>query len=427
MIKVYLRTMLPSVLAFAFSGVYAIVDGFFIGRYVGDAGLASINLAYPMTALLQAVGTGLGLGGAIHMSIALGRGDREGLNQYVGSTISLLLSACLLLAAVLWPTYPALLRLLGAQGQVLDYAADYIRVIILGTGFQVLSTGLAPVFRNLDKALFAMFAMIVGFFTNIILDYLMIGVWGMGMAGAALATILGQGATAVLCIGMLARTLRGTPLRQMKPCGWAAARILRTGISPFGLTLSPNLIIVLVNLAAVRHGGDLAVAAYAVVSYVACVIQLILQGVGDGSQPMISRLIGENDDKSARFICRIAYGIALGAAVSFAGLTILGRNVLPIVFGVSAEAAAMIGRMLMLVAIGYPAIAFVRVTISYFYSVGHDRYAYVLVYGEPLTLAVLQWILPSLIGLDGVWTAIPAAQLLMCALAVCFRRRVAEK
>ena len=74
MIRSYLFTMLPAVLAFAFSGVYAIVDGFFVGQYIGDSGLAGINIAYPMTALLQAVGTGIGMGGSIHMSISLGRG-----------------------------------------------------------------------------------------------------------------------------------------------------------------------------------------------------------------------------------------------------------------------------------------------------------------------------------------------------------------
>ena len=163
MIGAYLRSMLPAVLAFAFSGVYAIVDGFFVGRYIGDSGLAGINIAYPMTALLQAVGTGVGMGGSIHMSISLGRGERESHQRLLGTTLVMLLGMSVLLTVGLWFAHPTLLRLFGATGAVYDRGQEYIQVIILGTFFQVFSTGLAPVFRNLGRSLFAMAAMMAGF------------------------------------------------------------------------------------------------------------------------------------------------------------------------------------------------------------------------------------------------------------------------
>ena len=250
MIRSYLFTMLPAVLAFAFSGVYAIVDGFFVGQYIGDSGLAGINIAYPMTALLQAVGTGIGMGGSIHMSISLGRGEDDQRQRFLGTTISMLLLATIALLLILWPLHPHLLRLFGATGAVYDCGLDYIRMIILGTAFQVFSTGLAPVFRNLNRSMFAMFAMMAGFITNIILDAVLIS-GGMGMTGAGLATILGQAVTAILCLVMLVITERDIPRKLLIPQGWAVSRILTTGISPFGLTMSPNLVIMLVNLGAV--------------------------------------------------------------------------------------------------------------------------------------------------------------------------------
>ena len=420
MIRSYLFTMLPAVLAFAFSGVYAIVDGFFVGQYIGDSGLAGINIAYPMTALLQAVGTGIGMGGSIHMSISLGRGEDDQRQRFLGTTISMLLLATIALLLILWPLHPHLLRLFGATGAVYDCGLDYIRMIILGTAFQVFSTGLAPVFRNLNRSMFAMFAMMAGFITNIILDAVLIS-GGMGMTGAGLATILGQAVTAILCLVMLVITERDIPRKLLIPQGWAVSRILTTGISPFGLTMSPNLVIMLVNLGAVRHGGELAVAAYAVASYVAVVIQLILQGVGDGSQPTMSLYFGESRIKDLHFIRKLAYGIGLGLSIAFALLTVFGRAWFPAIFGSSPDAASMVGHVLCVIAIGYPAIAIVRVTISYFYSINLDRFAYVMVYGEPIIMAVTLFILPYFFQLEGVWIATPVVQLLMACIALVFR------
>ena len=136
MMKAYLRSMLPAVLAFAFSGVYAIVDGFFVGQYIVDSGLAGINIAYPMTALLQAVGTGIGMGGSIHMSICLGRGEEEERQHYLGTTVCMLALSSVLLLVGLWFAHPTLLRLFGATGAVYDRGLEYIQVIILGTFFQ---------------------------------------------------------------------------------------------------------------------------------------------------------------------------------------------------------------------------------------------------------------------------------------------------
>ena len=421
MIRSYLCTMLPAVLAFAFSGVYAIVDGFFVGQYIGDSGLAGINIAYPMTALLQAVGTGIGMGGSIHMSISLGRGEEDHRQRFLGTTVSMLFLATILLFALLFPLHPHLLRLFGATGPVYDCGLEYIRMIILGTAFQVFSTGLAPVFRNLNRSLFAMCAMMAGFITNIILDAVMISVLGWGMAGAGLATIIGQGVTALLCLIMLIVTEWNLPRKFLIPQGWAVGRIITTGLSPFGLTMSPNLVIMLVNLGAVHHGGELAVAAYAVVSYVAVVIQLILQGVGDGSQPTMSLYFGEGRTKDLHFICKLAYGIALVLSVGFGLITILGRAWFPAIFGSSPEATSMVGHILCMIALGYPAIALVRVTISYFYSINFDCFAYILVYGEPLIIAVLLIILPMFLKLEGVWIAVPTVQIMMAVLALFFR------
>ena len=195
--------VLPSVLAFALSGLYTIVDGFFIGQSLGDLGLAAITLAYPAAALLQAVGTGIGLAGAIRCTILQARGEEQTPRTCFSGTVLLLLATSAVFAAVLLGLPGPVLTVLGAQDEARPLAAEYIRVIACGTAFQILATGLVPFIRNLGGSAFAMVAMGTGFVTNIALDYLFVWEFHWGMAGGAWATVIGQAATMLLAIGYL--------------------------------------------------------------------------------------------------------------------------------------------------------------------------------------------------------------------------------
>ena len=210
--------VLPSVLAFALSGLYTIVDGFFIGQSLGDLGLAAITLAYPAAALLQAVGTGIGLAGAIRCTILQARGEEQTPRTCFSGTVLLLLATSAAFAAVLLGLLGPVLTVLGAQDEARPLAAEYIRVIACGTAFQILATGLVPFIRNLGGSAFAMVAMGTGFVTNIALDYLFVWEFHWGMAGGAWATVIGQAATMLLAIGYLVRRRVGFRRRRARCC-----------------------------------------------------------------------------------------------------------------------------------------------------------------------------------------------------------------
>lgn len=425
MLKTFLKFVLPSMLAFAFSGVYAIVDGFFVGRNIGDAGLAAINIAYPITALIQAVGTGIGMGGAIYFSINKGRQDEKRASGYAGNTMVYLLFACILLTIFLACVHYPALELFGAEGEILTLANEYIRVIIVGTTFQLLSTGLVPLLRNHGKAIFAMGCMVAGFVTNIVLDYLFIAVLPFGMAGAAWATIIGQAVTMVPCLLVLFSKKYRLPREAFKPQFGILKEIISTGISPFGLTLSPNIVLLIMNKTAMLYGGTLVVASYAVISYVSCVVQLLLQGVGDGSQPLLSRYIGEKNVKSAGTVCKMAYILAAVVALLCGGVMIALRYVIPPFFGASPQVTEAAAEALPVFAAGFLFIAFLRVTTSYFYASGKNRFAYILVYGEPaLLFLLLTFVFPRFWGLTGVWISVPVTQMLLSGIGFyCLKRK----
>ena len=198
--KKFFSYVIPSILAFALSGVYTIVDGFFIGQSLGDTGLTAITLGYPISALIGAVGTGLGLSGAIRFTILNAQGETQKRQECFSGTTLLMLLTAGLLTAILFAFAQPILHLLGARGNMLTLCVAYAQVIALGAVFQLLATGFVPFIRNMGGATVAMIAMALGFATNIALDYVFVWALNWGMAGAAWATIIGQAVTMIVAV-----------------------------------------------------------------------------------------------------------------------------------------------------------------------------------------------------------------------------------
>ncbi len=423
----FFQYVAPSVLAFALSGVYAIVDGYFVGNSLGDLGLAAINLAYPITALLQALGTGIGLAGSIRFTILGAQGKRQGEKETFTGSLLLLGLVSLLATAGLFLASTPLLRLLGAGGALLAPALSYIQVIVLGAAFQIFATGLVPFIRNLGGATFAMVAMILGFGTNIVLDYLFVWAYGWGMAGAALATVIGQGLTLLCAVAYLFYKkpgLTALPLRKMREVFGA---VLALSLSPFGLTFSPNITLVLMNRFLVNNGGDDALAIYACIAYITCIAYLLLQGVGDGCQPLMSHYYGEKAAAPLQKVFRLSYLTGAAMAVFCMALLFFTKGGIGRLFGASAEVSAGVAQFLPLFLGSLLFLAFVRITTAQLYATEKTRLSYLLVYAEPLLLFILLLVLPGVLGIWGMWAAVPLAQTATAGIAIWARRRAFTK
>lgn len=424
--KQFYKYVIPSVLAFALSGVYAIVDGFFIGNSVGDIGLAAINIAYPITALIQSIGTGIGIGGSVELSINIGKNDIKAQKSYFTATIFMLILASILCTAILYFSSPRLLTVFGAEGELHSYAMDYISIIILGSVFQIMGTGLVPLIRNVVTSSAAMLAMLVGFATNIILDYTLIYIYSLGIAGAAIASITGQGLTMAICIGILAKKsnyFSVTAIGSLSGFIDLVKHIIAVGLSPFGLTFSPNITLIVINKSAIVNGGDVAVSCYAVIAYILCVVQLLLQGVGDGCQPILSRYYGEGNKKLLKLNRSIAYRFTFALSLVCTVLMIVLRSQIPILFGTSESVAKACANAFPIFSAGLIFFGFTRVTTSYFYATQHSLPAYVLIYGEPVLLFIILLFIPHIFGINGVWAATPIVQVIMACLSLIISNR----
>lgn len=423
--KTFFKYVIPSILSFALSGVYAIVDGFFVGHSVGDLGLSAINVAYPVSAVLQAAGTGIGMGGAVYYSISRAEKKENRAREFTAATLWMLLLFSVILTLLTFVLNRPILQLLGAEGQLLALGGEYNRVIALGAGLQILSTGLIPFIRNRGGPFYAMISMIGGFITNVILDYLFVWVLGGGLTGAALATIIGQGVTLLFALvyffreKMLQLKIAPEKIRTL------SKSIIKVGISPFGLTMTPNISLIIINRFSIFYGGDQAVAVYACISYIICIVYLIFQGVGDGSQPIISRYYGEKSLVRLKKIRKLAYGCGIILAAVSCVILYGARDLTGILFGSSAEVNAQIGGILPIFLISVPFVAVTRVTTASFYAIEESILSYILTYIEPVLMLLLMLVLPPLFGGQiMIWWSTVIARILAAVLALILKQTV---
>ena len=425
--KKFFSYVLPSILAFALSGVYTIVDGFFIGQSLGDTGLTAITLGYPISALVGAIGTGLGLSGAIRFTILSAQGAAKRRQECFSGTTLLMLVVAGLLTAILFAFAEPILYLLGARGHMLTLCTAYARVIALGAVFQLLATGFVPFIRNMGGATVAMLAMVLGFVTNIVLDYAFVWVLSWGMAGAAWATVIGQAVTMVVAVIFFLVKKSGFRLPELRELCGLWKNVLIVSISPFGLTFSSIITMLFMNRFLLLYGDEQAVAVYGCIGYITAILYLLLQGVGDGSQPLISQYYGEDDRVSVQATRRLAYLTAAAiTAVCMIGVY-LSRAKVGALFGASPEANAGVVRYLPFFLAPLLLLAFVRITTSYFYATEKNALSYLLVYAEPVCTLLMLLLLPPVLKLTGVWLATPIAQVITFVIACAAKRRVDAK
>ncbi len=417
MIKEYLKYIIPTMLTFTLASVYSIVDGVFVGHAVGDAGLAGINVAFPLVALVMAVGTGIGMGGGVISSIAKGAGDGAKSRRAVGTTFIMLLLAAVPIMLLLIIFAEPICKLLGGQGETLKQAASYLSVIAWGVPFQIFVTGCTPLIRNQGRVAFAMVVQVLAGVMNVVLDYVFVIAMGYGTAGAAFATVVSQVAAFVLVAVFFALKRNRIARADLRLDGKIALHALKLGMAPFGLTLLPEATVVAININLSNYGGETALAAYAVISYTACVIQMLIQGVGDGSQPLISRYYGAGDTDAVRRFRNTNYLIAISLGAVGLLCMYLFRGQVPLLFGAGEATAGLIAWALPIFSTAYVFYGFTHASTSYFYAVDDAKASNVIVYGEALLVVLVVFSVGRLFGLDGIWVSVTIVQMLLAVVA----------
>lgn len=403
---------IPTVFSLLMSGLYGVMDGLFVGRAVGDTGLAAINIAWPIAAVITAVGIGIGSGGSVLYSNSNGKGEQERGELVYHQTITLLFAAAMVLLIVLGFTYPAILSALGAKGDVYQKAVEYIQIIIFGAVFQVMGTGFIPMLRNRNLAFQAMVSMAAGMGVNGVLNYLLLFVVKIGIRGAAVGTIAAQFVVLVISSYLIygRQKVHLKVVWQHKMIG----EILKIGISAFGLSLAPSIVLLFTNLQCLKYGGDAAVACYAVISYIVFPVQSMLMGIGDGTQPLMSFYSGAKKMEELRFVKKIASIAVVGMGAVFFVIVILVSKYIPDVFGMQMDSQAYFGTGMAVSAVSFLFTGLAKFHISYLNATLQVKKAMQLIYGETIVVApFLIFLLPYVFKINGIWLSLPGTQLIM--------------
>lgn len=405
------KYIIPSVISMVIVGTNTNIDGLFIGNIMGDDGLAAINIVWPIVALVAAIGTGIGVGGSVVFNAMRGSGEHESAENAKNTTMLLLVTAGIAVTLALVFLYMPLLRIMGAEGNVLVLAGEYAVVISMGAAAQIFGAGIVVILRNDYKTYSSMVYSLVGVGLHIIMDLTLVGPYGM--RGVAAATVLSQ---LVVAAGGFVSVRKE---KSARPDMRLVADIIKNSAAPFGINFVPSLVLMFTNYAALYVGGGTAVAAYAVMSYAVYTFDYIFQGVCDGIQPIISHCTGAGDTAQKKRAMRTAALILLAAAAIFAALTPVLIQIMPRMFNVSEDANEMMRSGFVIYALSYPFKATVKYVCSYYYASGNTKLSNILVYLDPLCITpVLLVIFSFCIGVNGVWAAMPVSQLLLTAIGI---------
>ncbi len=290
--KLMFTLAVPAITAQLVNMLYNIVDRIYIGHIpeIGSAALTGVGICFPIIMLIMAFSSLVAMGGAPQAAIAMGQQNNEKAERILGNCFTSLLIVAAALTAVFLVFGEPILRAFGASDNTVGYANDYLQIYVIGTVFVQIALGMNMFITTQGFAKISMLTVVIGAALNIALDPVFIFVFNMGVRGAALATIISQGVSAVWVLKFL--TGRKTTLRIRKHGMRISPKImlpvLALGVSPFIMQSTESLLSVALNTSLLKYGGDIAVGAYTVIGSVMQIINLPMQGLFQGAQPITS-------------------------------------------------------------------------------------------------------------------------------------------
>ncbi|MDE7263155.1 MAG: MATE family efflux transporter [Anaeroplasmataceae bacterium] len=411
--KKFASYLVPSLIASVLMSMYAIVDGIFIGQKIGDSGLAAINITWPVTSFLQSIGTAMGLAGGILVQNLLGKKDVAHANRIKSTVLIMVLILGVGFGILFYAIETPLLHILGTTEESFSYAKSYLTIILMGSVFQMLGMALLPLLKNSGKVKRAACASLSAVFTNLILDYVLIFVADMDLAGAALASVLAQVVSCLICMLAYFKELK-KPLFMKKDI----VELFKTSLAPFILAYSFSIAIIITNLVCSYYGRDEAVAAYTLLSYLSYIIIAIACAVGDSIQPLFSYNQAVSDYKSNKRMLKYCLGISFGICGICVAFMLIFQNQLGELYNLSNLSTKYYKDGLIYYSIAALCVSLVKVVSSYLYAINSKLYANILVMIEPFVLIPLGLLIFCLpMKLSGVWVSYLFTQGILVALA----------
>ncbi len=410
------RFSVPAIIAMLVNAVYNVVDRIFIGKLVGEEALAGLTVVFPMMMIIFAFAGLIGIGGSALLSIRLGEKDYKGASHVFGNTVVYGLLITSIILATFFVNLDGLLAIFGAEGQVLHFAKDYMTIILMGFIFQMISFILSNFVRTEGKPMLSMSAMIVSAVSNIILDYIFIGIMGMGVQGAALATIAGQmiGLMIYLTYYLRGRSNIHLVKKDFIPDFKVLLSILSIGFASFISTIGTSVAMTFINRDLAIYGGTMAVTSMGAINSLFTFFIMPIMGITQGTQPIIGYNYGAK--QIGRVYKTLKMGLIICTAFStvvFVVMEVWASTFVMFFLEAGSETIPMAAKGLRIFIAMLPILSITFMGTAFFQSTAKGMTSMMLgMLRQFIFLLPILFVLSRIFGLDGVWWATPIADAL---------------
>lgn len=428
--KKLLRFVLPSIVMMIFTSIYGVVDGLFVSNYVGKTAFAAVNLIMPFLMAISALGFMIGTGGSAIVAKTLGEGKKEQANEYFSMLVYLTLIGGIVLSALGILFSPLIARGLGADGALLTNCVLYARITLLSMPAFMFQNVFQSFFVTAEKPKLGLGVIVIAGVTNMVLDFLLVGVFQIGLAGAAFATVTSE------CIGGLFPILyfarRNSSLLKLGRTHFNGKIFLcacGNGSSELMTNLSSSIVNSLYNIQLMNLAGENGVAAFGTIMYVNFIFIAIFLGYSIGSAPLVSYHYGAgNHDELKNLFGKSLRLIGIWGLMLFILAQLIARPLAAIFVGYDADLFSMTQNGFRIYCIAYLINGFNIYGSSFFTALNNGLISAAISFLRTLVFqlaAVL--LLPLLLDINGIWSAVAVAELLTLGLTVTFFVRNRKK
>ena len=410
--QLLMRYAIPAIIAMTASSLYNMVDSIFIGQGVGALAISGLAITFPLMNLSTAFGAGVGVGASSLLSVKLGQKDYEAAQNILGNTVVLnvITGVCFSIITLLF--LDPILMFFGASAQTLPYAKDYMEIILLGNVVTHLYFGLNALQRAAGKPQLSMYMTIFTVIVNAILDPIFIWPLGLGIRGAAYATVLSQLLALIWQLVMFSNKAEFIHFKRgiYRLRSRLVKNILAIGMSPFSMNVCACFVVIIINNSLVTHGGDMAVGAYGIINRIAFIFVMITIGVNQGMQPIAGYNYGAM--KFDRMMRVLKYAVIGGTCITTTGFIV--GEVFPEqcvrLFTTDQTLIDLSVHAMRITMVTFPIIGYQMVIANFFQSIGKAKVSIFLSLSRQLLFLIpMLLVLPSLYGVDGVWYSMPVA------------------
>lgn len=415
--KLMLSMAIPSVIAQVINILYNVVDRIYIGHIegVGMEALTGVGVTFPIITLISAFSAFAGAGGAPLAAIWLGKGDRKRAEKILGNGVTLLLFFTVILMVFFYAFERPLLYMFGASDATITYASDYIRIYLMGTVFVELALGLNAFIISQGQSRVAMAAVLIGAMANIILDPIFIFGLGMGVKGAAVATVISQILSAVWTVGFLVskRSSLTIKLYAMKPDFSIIAKVMALGISPFIMRATESLISIVLNSGLQKYGGDLYVGSLTIMQSVMQMYLAPLGGFTQGVQPIISYNFGAGNFERVKKLYRSMIAACLILSAVATALVMIFPGFFAAMFTSDVQLIALVEDVMPLFMCGMLVFGLQQGIQPTFLALGQAKISlFIAIFRKVILLVPLALVLPLKFGVMGIYYAEPVSDII---------------